>query len=89
MSSGINMAQFPAPMLTGNNYGIWKVKMETLLLSEGLWDIVEDGYTTYDVGHQLTEHEKKELKEKKDERCYSTIPYSVRGSRKYFLTHHQ
>jgi hypothetical protein len=30
-----------------------------------LWDIVEDGYTTYDVGHQLTEDEKKELKENK------------------------
>jgi Domain of unknown function (DUF4219) len=38
MSSGTNMVQFPAPMLIGNNYGIWKVKMKTLLLSQGLWD---------------------------------------------------
>jgi gag-polypeptide of LTR copia-type len=30
-----------------------------------LWDIVEDSYTTYDAGHQLTEDEKKELKENK------------------------
>ncbi|XP_078166214.1 uncharacterized protein LOC144560863 [Carex rostrata] len=59
------MAQFPAPMLTGNNYGIWKVKMETLLLSQGLWDIIENGYTTYATGHQLKEEEKKQLKEDK------------------------
>jgi gag-polypeptide of LTR copia-type/Domain of unknown function (DUF4219) len=65
MSSSTNMAQFLAPMLTGNNYCRWKVEMETLLLSQGLWDIVEDDYTTYDAGHQLTEDKKKELKENK------------------------
>jgi hypothetical protein len=30
-----------------------------------LWDIVENGYTTYDAEHQLTVDEKKELKENK------------------------
>jgi Domain of unknown function (DUF4219) len=60
-----SMAQFAAPMLSGDNYSIWRVKMETLLLSQGLWDIVSDGYTLFPAGHQLTEEEKQQLKEDK------------------------
>jgi hypothetical protein len=50
-------------MLIGNNHGILKVKMETILLSQDLWDIVEDGYTTYVDEHHLVEEETKKLKE--------------------------
>ncbi|KAI9200180.1 hypothetical protein LWI28_003773 [Acer negundo] len=33
------------PNFAGENYNFWKVKMKTLLLSEGLWNIVKKGFT--------------------------------------------
>ena len=59
------LAQFGAPMLIGDNYEIWRVKMETLLLSQGLWDVVSDGFTSFNEGDQLTEDQTKQLKEDK------------------------
>jgi gag-polypeptide of LTR copia-type len=39
--------------------------METLLLSQGLWDIIEEDYTTYTADEILIEDKNKELKENK------------------------
>lgn len=51
-SSGVGMAQSMIPVFSGENYDMWNIKMRTLLLSQGLWDIVENGYKEYDVFHQ-------------------------------------
>lgn len=37
--------------------------MRTLLLSQGLWDIVENGYQEYSAGETLTAEQKKSLAE--------------------------
>ncbi|XP_078158813.1 putative disease resistance protein RGA1 [Carex rostrata] len=37
------MAQSTVPIFAGENYDMWKIKMRTLLLSQGLWDIVVKG----------------------------------------------
>jgi gag-polypeptide of LTR copia-type/Domain of unknown function (DUF4219) len=59
------IAQFGAPTLSGDNYQIWRVKMETLLVSQGLWDVVSDGYATFPEGHELTDVQKNQLKDDK------------------------
>ena len=76
------MAQTPVPMLNGDNYGIWSVKMKTLLFSQDLWDIVHKGYTTYATGHTLTNVEKVQLKEdqKQDARALFLIQQGVAES---------
>ena len=73
------MAQIPVPMLNGDNYGIWSVKMKTLLFSQDLWDIVHDGYTTYPTDHTLTDAEKVKLKEdqKQDSKALFLIQQGV------------
>ena len=60
-SSGTGMAQTMVPVFAGENYDIWSIKMRTLLLSQGLWNIVEEGYKTYEEGEVLTLEQKKAL----------------------------
>lgn len=62
-SSGATMAQSMVPVFAGENYDIWSIKMRTLLLSQGLWDIVENGYQEYSAGETLTAEQKKSLAE--------------------------
>nr|AAL58228.1 putative gag-pol polyprotein [Oryza sativa Japonica Group]ABF96256.1 retrotransposon protein, putative, unclassified [Oryza sativa Japonica Group] len=57
------MAQSMVPVFAGENYDIWSIKMRTLLLSQGLWDIVENGYQEYSAGETLTAEQKKSLAE--------------------------
>ena len=60
-SSGTGMAQTMVPVFAGENYDIWSIKMRTLLLSQGLWNIVEEGYKTYEEGEVLMPDQKKAL----------------------------
>ena len=32
------------PVFDGESYDYWSIKMKTLLISQDLWDIVEEGY---------------------------------------------
>ena len=64
-SSGTGMAQTMVPLFAGENYDIWSIKMRTLLLSQGLWNIVEEGYKTYEEGEVLTLEQKKLLRRTK------------------------
>nr|CAH66391.1 OSIGBa0134J07.9 [Oryza sativa] len=57
------MAQSMVPVFAGENYDIWSIKMRTLLLSQGLWDIVDNGYQEYSAGETLTAEQKKSLAE--------------------------
>ena len=55
---GASMAQSMVPVFNGEHYDTWKIKMRTLLLSQGLWDIIEEGYIE---PQELTESEKTKL----------------------------
>lgn len=65
MASGVgaSMAQSMIPVFAGENYDMWKIKMRTLLLSQGLWDVVENGYTEYAADQVFTPEQKKTLAE--------------------------
>ncbi|TXG67555.1 hypothetical protein EZV62_008830 [Acer yangbiense] len=49
------------PNFSGENYDFWKVKMKTLLLSEGLWNIVNNGFTEPAEDSRLSRPEKAKL----------------------------
>ncbi|KAK0582068.1 hypothetical protein LWI29_021146 [Acer saccharum] len=49
------------PNFSGENYDFWKVKMKTLLLSEGLWNIVNNGFTEPAEESRLSGPEKAKL----------------------------
>ncbi|TXG67654.1 hypothetical protein EZV62_008929 [Acer yangbiense] len=49
------------PNFAGENYDFWKVKMKHLLLSEGLWNIVNDGFTEPAEESRLSGPEKANL----------------------------
>ena len=38
---GGSMVSLPCPMLTGDNYTIWAIKVEANLDAQGVWDAVE------------------------------------------------
>lgn len=40
-----NNNTLPIPELHGDDYEYWSIKMRTLLIGKGLWDIVEEGYS--------------------------------------------
>ena len=66
------------------NYNMWKIKMWTLLLSRGLWEVVDKGYTSYIAEHQLTMSETTDGGSKahggrQNERCQRLISNSVGG----------
>ena len=50
-------------VFTRENYDTWKIEMRTLLLSQGLWDVVDKGLTELAAGHQSTAEETKQLAE--------------------------
>jgi len=67
MASISSLAQSHIPILTGNNYEIWAIKMRTLLRYEDVWDVVY---------HELSAAERDELtaveiekKRKEDEKA--------------------
>lgn len=60
MASISSLAQPHIPILTGNNYEIWAIKMSTLLRYEGVWDVV----------HELTAVEIEKKKEEDEKALY-------------------
>jgi hypothetical protein len=54
-SSDVAMVQTMVPVFASENYDIWSIKMSTLLLSQGLRNIVDEGYKTYEDGDVLTQ----------------------------------
>ena len=48
MASGEGSSSNRAPFFKGDNYGFWKIRMETYISSLGMdvWDAVKNGYTT-------------------------------------------
>lgn len=58
-SSSVSLSVIP--IFEGEIYKFSKVKMETLLLSEGLWNIVDKGFNKPADENQLSEAEKEKL----------------------------
>jgi len=58
-SSSVSLSVIP--IFEGEIYKFWKVKMETLLMSEGLWNIVDKGFNKPADENQLSEAEKEKL----------------------------
>ncbi|BBG94303.1 hypothetical protein Prudu_002549 [Prunus dulcis] len=67
------------PIFGGGNYNFWKVKMRTILLSEGLWSFVERGLQEPEDLSQLpaAEIEKFEAEVMKDAKALSKIQNGV------------
>ncbi|XP_038983671.1 uncharacterized protein LOC120111184 [Phoenix dactylifera] len=67
------------PVFGGENYEFWKVKMRTLLLSEGLWNIVEKGFEDPDDESGLSDAQRKRLDANRmtDARALSKIQNGV------------
>ena len=43
MANG-NASHPTLPVFKGESYDFWSIKMRTLFISQGLWDLVETGY---------------------------------------------
>ena len=44
MASNGNNPSWPITEFSGEDYEYWSIKMKTLLIGKGFWEIVEDGY---------------------------------------------
>ena len=62
-SIGVGMAQSMVLVFTRENYDTWKIKIQTLLLLQEIWDVVDKGLTELTAGHQSTAEETKQLAE--------------------------
>ncbi|KAL0558913.1 hypothetical protein IC582_003500 [Cucumis melo] len=50
------------PIFKGEGYEFWSIRMKTLLISQDLWDLVEQGYTDPDDEGKLQENREKDPK---------------------------
>ena len=68
------------PVFDGESYNYWSIKMKTLLISQDLWEIVEEGFEVKkdEKGKDIAEtsDEKKENK-KKDAKALYLIQQSI------------
>lgn len=73
-------------MFSGEHFDHWSVKMKTILISEDLWEYVEDGYETPNPTLMLTAEQKQQLREnrKNDAKALSIIQRGV--SSRFFRT---
>ncbi|TYK28117.1 putative gag-pol polyprotein, identical [Cucumis melo var. makuwa] len=55
-------AQPLIPIFKGEGYEFWSIRMKTLLISQDLWDLVEQGYTDPDDEGKLQENREKDSK---------------------------
>ncbi|KAL4367130.1 hypothetical protein GQ457_05G027260 [Hibiscus cannabinus] len=62
-SLGVNISQPAISVFQGNNYDVWSTKMETLFISQDLWELVEKGYSEEGVAVEaLRDYKKKDAK---------------------------
>ncbi|KAA0061308.1 UBN2 domain-containing protein [Cucumis melo var. makuwa] len=60
--NAIGIAQPLIPIFKGEGYEFWSICMKTLLRSQDLWDLVEQGYVDRDDEGKLWENRKKDSK---------------------------
>nr|KYP73166.1 hypothetical protein KK1_005779 [Cajanus cajan] len=81
-SSIVNFSSVPLPVLTGENFDLWKLKLKTYFISQKLWDIVQFGYTKPDNTTTLSKEEHKKLEdcEQKDAQALFVLQQTVGSS---------
>ena len=42
--TSFNYTQAMVPIFDGESYDFWYIQIKTLFISQGLWDLVENGY---------------------------------------------
>ena len=60
--NAMGTAQPIIPIFKGEGYEFWSIHMKTLLRSQDLWDLVEQGYADPDDEDKLRENRKKDSK---------------------------
>ncbi|KAA0046865.1 putative gag-pol polyprotein, identical [Cucumis melo var. makuwa] len=60
--NGMGTTQPLIPIFKGEGYEFWSIPMKTLLRSQDLWDLVEQGYVDPDDKGKLRENKKKDSK---------------------------
>lgn len=58
-----NNNTLPIPEFNGDDYEYWSIKMKTLLIGKGLWDIIEEGYNEPQDWNALQGNDKNVKKE--------------------------
>ncbi|XP_058192176.1 uncharacterized protein LOC131309577 [Rhododendron vialii] len=80
-SSNQNMRALPLsfPLLNGENYDYWCVKMKTQLMSNDVWEYFQDGSEDYEGVETLTNDQKKQLKvdNRMNAKALSTIQQGI------------
>nr|CAD1839746.1 unnamed protein product [Ananas comosus var. bracteatus] len=84
VGSNQGVTQASLPIFGGENYEFWKIKMRTLLIAQGLWSIVEGGYTEPPDESQLTNAEKEMLNSNRT-RMQRHYILSNKGCRKFIF----
>ncbi|CAL9012680.1 unnamed protein product [Prunus brigantina] len=76
---GSRGGELRAPIFNGENFDLWQIKMKTIFRSHELCDLVENGYKTPVKKEELTEAERKLLREHvvKDARALGIIQGAV------------
>ncbi|XAR62117.1 hypothetical protein NMG60_11016742 [Bertholletia excelsa] len=64
---GLGLGWTLIPIFTSEKYEFWSIKMKTLFMSQGLWDLVEYGFVDLtnpdeEVAKSLKETKKKDAK---------------------------
>ncbi|KAL2461376.1 DUF4219 domain-containing protein [Abeliophyllum distichum] len=70
------------PIFSGEHFDHWSVKMRTVLMSEDLWECVEEGYEAPNPTRTLTTEEKQRFREnrKNDAKALSLIQRGLSSS---------
>jgi hypothetical protein len=78
-NQGGGIQQSSIPFFDGDNYDFWCVKIKTLLISNDLWEYIEEGFDDPEDVESLTEGQKQQLKahKKKDAKALSMIQQGV------------
>lgn len=58
----MSSAQTLIPLFKGEGYQYWSIRLKTLLKSQDLWELVEQGYSTEDEEGKLKENRRKDAK---------------------------
>ncbi|KAM1013254.1 hypothetical protein ACFX15_042488 [Malus domestica] len=77
--AGSGGGELRAPIFNGENFDFWQIKMKTIFRSYELWNMVESGYRAPTKEEELTEAERKLLRENvvKDARALGIIQGAV------------
>ncbi|XP_017189878.1 uncharacterized protein [Malus domestica] len=77
--AGSGGGELRAPIFNGENFDFWQIKMKTIFRSYELWNMVESGYRAPVKKEELTEAERKLLRENvvKDARALGIIQGAV------------